>query len=224
MAEFDRYASRYKSALDRALAFSGDGADYFTEYKAVCIERLLGLQGKVKILDFGCGVGALSSALARRVPEAEIHGFDVSADSLGNIAPGLRERGLFTSDHSVLHADYDLIVVSNVMHHIPVAERQDTIRGLVARLAPGGRLLVIEHNPLNPLTRWVVGRCEFDVDASLLRSGEVKRYFACAGLSAPSVNYIVFFPRILAPLRPLERWLGWCPLGAQYVICSTRIE
>ena len=222
VAEFDQYAANYKLALDRSIALAGESSEYFTDYKAAYIERLLVAHGPAKILDFGCGVGALSSALARRRPDDGIDGYDVSSESLDRVEPDLRARGLFTDTLEDLRRDYDLIVLSNVMHHIPVAARQATIDDLAARLAPGGTLLVIEHNPLNPLTRWIVAHCEFDGDAVLLWPREVKTYFAQARLSAPRRDYILFFPRILAAMRGLEKSLRWCPAGAQYALLATR--
>jgi hypothetical protein len=37
-----------------------------------------------------------------------------------------------------------------------------------------------------------------------------------AGLTLARCRYTLFFPKPLKWLRPLERWLGWLPLGAQY--------
>jgi hypothetical protein len=34
------------------------------------------------------------------------------------------------------------------------------------------------------------------------------------------LRWTLFFPAMLAPLRPLERGLGWLPLGAQYVLVA----
>jgi SAM-dependent methyltransferase len=208
--------------VDRAVVLAGVSSEYFTQYKAAYVERLLGAQGPSKILDFGCGVGTLSSALAHRRTQDQFHGFDVSADSLDKVEPDLRSRGLFTSEREALHRDYDLIVLSNVMHHIEPAVRRATIDDLAARLKSGGSMLVFEHNPLNPLTRWAVAHCEFDGDAQLLWPGEVRRYFQDAKLVAPRRDYIVFFPKALAKLRPLERALAWCPAGAQYAMTATK--
>ena len=221
MAEFDQFASNYKSVLDRSVALGGESSEYFTQYKAGYIDRLLGA-APAKILDFGCGVGILSAELAQRRPQDVIHGYDVSSASLDQVAPELRSRGLFTSILDELHRDYGLIVLSNVMHHIPRPQRQATIADLAARLAPDGRLLVIEHNPLNPLTRWVVAHCEFDDDAVLLWPGEVRGYFSSADLRAPRRDYMLFFPRALSSLRGLEKSLRWLPLGAQYAFSACR--
>ncbi|MBS0193763.1 MAG: class I SAM-dependent methyltransferase [Proteobacteria bacterium] len=222
MSEFDRFASSYKSALDRTIAFSGESSEYFAHYKAAYIDRALGRSGSRKILDFGCGVGLLASALAKLRPQDCIHGFDVSADSLGQVEEGLRSRGLFTADLGELDHDYDLIAVSNVMHHLPVAERQGTIQELAARLARNGMLLVIEHNPLNPLTRWIVAHCDFDDDAILLWPSEVKQHFAGAGLTAMRCDYILFFPRMLSRMRGIEPRLTWCPAGAQFALSARK--
>jgi len=224
VAEFDQHAANYKLALDRSLALAGESSDYFTDYKAAYIERLLVGKKSTKILDFGCGIGTLSSALARRRRDDCIDGYDVSSASLDRVEPDLRARGVFTDKVEDLSRDYDLIVLSNVMHHIPVAARQATIDDLAARLAPGGRLLVIEHNPLNPLTRWVVAHCEFDGDAVLLWPREVKTYFAQAKLGEPQRDYILFFPKALAALRGVEKSLRWCPAGAQYALWATRAK
>ena len=221
VAEFDQFASNYKSVLDRSVALGGESSEYFIEYKAAYIDQLLGAAPR-KILDFGCGVGALSAALAQRRARDVIHGYDVSTDSLDQIEPALRAHGVFTSCLDDLHRDYSLIVLSNVMHHIPPEQRRATIDDLAARLALGGRLLVIEHNPLNPLTRWVVAHCEFDDDAVLLWPGEVRDYFSAAHLREPRRDYMLFFPRALSSLRGLEKSLRWLPLGAQYAFSACR--
>lgn len=224
MSEFDRFAFSYKSVLDRSIAIGGESSEYFTQYKAAYIDRFLGSSGSKKILDFGCGVALLSSALAKLRPGDRIHGFDVSIESLNQIEEGLRSRGVFTSVPEELDRNYDLIVLSNVMHHLPVTERQATIRELATQLSAGGTLMVIEHNPLNPLTRWVVAHCDFDDDAILLWPGEVKRYFIDAGLKVSRRDYILFFPRAFSGLRGLETGLAWCPAGAQYALSATTID
>jgi 2-polyprenyl-3-methyl-5-hydroxy-6-metoxy-1,4-benzoquinol methylase len=221
MAEFDQFANEYKRILDQSTAIAGESSEYFTNYKADFVARLLARR-PAKVLDFGCGVGTLSSALSQRLRESVIDGYDVSKDSLAQVEPALRQKGLFTSDLAELGSDYSLIVISNVMHHIPVNERQETIKRLSGCLAPSGEILVFEHNPINPLTRLVVSRCVFDENAVLLPPREVKKYFRAAGLDVVRRDYIVFFPKPLAILRPMEPMLGWCPAGAQYALRGAR--
>ena len=63
---------------------------------------------------------------------------------------------------------FDLVLAICVFHHIPPSERPYVMREIHRILRPGGIVAVFEHNPLNPLTRYVVKQCEFDIDAELL--------------------------------------------------------
>jgi hypothetical protein len=85
---------------------------------------------------------------------------------------------------------------------------------------PGGLVCVIEHNPLNPLTRLAVMRCEFDRDAALLRAGQTRRLLEDAGLRAIDTRYFVLLPWATPLMRRIERRLRNLPFGAQYVACG----
>jgi len=221
--EFDKFAGSYRSQLDKSLELGGESSAYFVEYKANYIDRLLDTDTSTKILDFGCGVGTLSIALAEHRPKDVIHGYDVSSESLARIPENLKNNGRFTSRVDELDRDYDLIVISSVLHHIAPERRQATMSDLATRLSARGRILVIEHNPLNPMTRWVVAHCPFDDDAILLTPREAKKYCVAAGLPATRCEYIVFFPKLLSALRGLEPKLGWLPAGAQYALTASRV-
>jgi hypothetical protein len=90
------------------------------------------------------------------------------------------------------------------------------------RLRTGGRLFVFEHNPYNPVTRHLVNTCPFDADAVLLTRAETVALLKTAGLEPSAAAYCLFFPRLLAGLRPLETWLGWLPLGGQYFVAGRK--
>jgi 2-polyprenyl-3-methyl-5-hydroxy-6-metoxy-1,4-benzoquinol methylase len=216
--EFDQYARDYKSLLDRSVQMSGDGAEYFCEYKARYVARVVGPRFSGKVLDFGCGIGLLSARLKTHLPAAIVHGYDPSPESIRRIPSDLSAQGRFSDRIEDLDADYQLAVLSNVMHHIAQAQREQTIVDIAAHLAPGGRLILFEHNPWNPLTRWVVRHCPFDEGVVLLPPREVLAYFARAALTVRRRDFIVFFPKILSVFRALEPWLSWLPAGAQYAV------
>jgi 2-polyprenyl-3-methyl-5-hydroxy-6-metoxy-1,4-benzoquinol methylase len=219
---FDQFATDYKQLLDKNVALSGEGSEYFAEYKARYLARRLSPNFNGKVLDFGCGVGLLSRSLKKHLPATKLDGYDVSCASLSCIERELTSEGTFTSDFARLRNDYDLIVVANVLHHVPVAERKTTIHALADRLAAGGQFAVFEHNPVNPATRWAVGQCAFDKDAVLLPMREAVAYLETAKVRIARRDYIVFMPRALAWFRKFEPWLAPVPLGAQYVLLGEK--
>ena len=223
MADFDQYAENYGRLMDQCAALSGEMSQYFADYKARYVAAALEpTRQRQKILDFGCGVGMLSAALKKHLPAVTQHGYDISPASIDQVDASLAQDGRFTSDLARLDNDYDAIVVAAVLHHVAINQRTDILRELAQRLTGNGKLFVFEHNPLNPVTRWVVRQCPFDHDAILLMPGEAIARLHDAGLRYRRCDYIVFFPKLLSSCRPLERFLGWCPLGAQYVITAAK--
>ena len=85
-------------------------------------------------------------------------------------------------------------------------------------LCSHGVVIVFEHNPINPLTLYTVKHCPFDENAQLIRASTLKQRIEDAGLVDLSVSYRVFFPDFLKPLRAIEKWMAWLPLGAQYYV------
>ena len=90
------------------------------------------------------------------------------------------------------------------------------MRQLRRLTGPDGALIIFEHNPINPVTRYIVATCPFDENAVLIRSGAFARAQKRAGFRRVDVNYVGFFPGSLRKLRPLEPLLRSVPLGAQY--------
>lgn len=221
VVDFDKFSDSYKDVLDSTVSISGDGSEYFTEYKARYLATQTGAGFAGKILDFGCGVGLLSTFIREYLPNSRLDGFDPSSDCVNAISKQIVEEGVFTSDISDLSNDYDLIVISNVMHHIPLDDREETINFLMNHLCAQGKLVIFEHNPLNPITRRVVGKCPFDDDVILLPIEKTISYLSSAGMHTVKHDYIVFFPRFLFFLRWLEPFLRWCPAGAQYAVVAT---
>jgi 2-polyprenyl-3-methyl-5-hydroxy-6-metoxy-1,4-benzoquinol methylase len=219
--EFDAFACSYQEYLNHSVRISGDTSDYFAAYKAAFIARKLA-PSVGKLLDYGCGIGLLAGHLKHRFPSVQIDGFDVSQDCIGQIDKNLAQQGAFTSDLNATGHSYDVVVLSNVLHHVKPENRAHLILDIRSRLAENGKLVIFEHNPINPLTRWAVSQCVFDEDAILLTSREMLRDLRAADLRVLARDFVVFFPRYLAWLRPFEPFLRWCPLGAQYAVIADR--
>jgi len=52
----------------------------------------------------------------------------------------------------------------------------------------------------------------------MLHRREVFKLAEAVQLKIKRAEYTLFFPKQLALLRPVERLLGWLPLGAQYCV------
>ncbi|MFL5312723.1 MAG: class I SAM-dependent methyltransferase [Myxococcales bacterium] len=220
MSDFDTYARSYEAIHAENVAGSGESPSYFAAYKQRVVERILGRDFQRPVLDLGCGIGTLTALLSKSF--REVDGYDTSAESLREArtrAPGAR---LFDRIEAIPRAHYGAVVLANVLHHVAPPDRPEVLRTATAMLAPGGRLIVFEHNRLNPITRRVVSACPFDDGASLLHPWEVKRLLRGAGLSAIALDFIVFFPRILRAARRLEPFLRWLPMGAQVCAWGTK--
>ena len=223
IAEFDKFAEEYWATHKTNLAVTGESPDYFARYKVVETARRLRTLGLAprRVLDFGCGIGNSAPHLRAAFPQAQITGADVSEKSLSVARqrfPGAADFVACGPGGSPPAAaeGYDLIFSACVFHHIEPAEHVDLFRGLRSRLAPGGAMVIFEHNPLNPVSRYIVATCPFDENAVLVGAGELARRQRAAGFDRVQVRYTGFFPGPLKALRALEPLMAPLPFGAQY--------
>jgi SAM-dependent methyltransferase len=121
---------------------------------------LLGLRGDERLLDLGCGRGAVLIAAARRLPAGRAVGVDLwrSRDQSGNDievtranarAAGVSDRvELQTADMTQLpfpDASFDVVTSALAMHNIRTAEgRERAVDEAMRVLRPGGRLLLAD--------------------------------------------------------------------------------
>lgn len=218
--DFDQYAGQYESLLAAQTNFFEADNSYFARYKIDRLKQLAPRAGSV--LDFGCGIGRSMPYLREAFAGAEIAGCDPSADSLAMARRENPACRFFTPDELAADARFDVAMASCVFHHIAPAERQEALRYCHSHLKPGGRLVIFEHNPFNPVTRRLVSACPFDADAVLLTMSETMRRMREAQFDIEARAYCLFFPGALAALRPLENYLGWLPLGGQYFVGGVR--
>lgn len=212
---FDEYSANYDELLHESTKFYAADSEYFAKYKVDLI-RQASTRPVARVLEYGCGTGRNVEYLRAAFPNAEVVGTDVSAASL-EVAAASNPAATFAVERDGLDiGKFDLIFVASVFHHIPPAERPAVTRMLAQRLAPQGSIDVFEHNPYNPVTRWIVNTCPFDADAILLKPEELRSLFKGAGIDLQRLSYCLFVPPRLSWLAPLEKYLGWLPLGGQY--------
>lgn len=228
-AEFDAYAEDYADMHRRNIAVTGEDPDFFAAYKVADAARWARrLANPVRdILDFGCGIGNSVPWFRQHFPRSALTCADVSAKSIACAQErfvGPERYVEIQEDCLPLEADgFDLAFTACVFHHIDAAAHVLWLAQLHRVVRRGGHLVLFEHNPLNPLTVHAVNTCPFDEGVTLIRAGTMKARLRQAGWRVRACRYRLFFPRALAFLRPLERGLGWLPLGAQYVVVAEKI-
>jgi SAM-dependent methyltransferase len=210
--KFDAYADDYEKLHAANVAVTGEETGYFSEYKVECLKRA-GVDPAAPLLDFGCGIGNVTEKLVATF--SDVHGYEPSALSARKARARVPKATIHEQLETVPMGTFSAAILSTVLHHVPPAERHGVVSEVLERLAPGGRLFIFEHNPWNPLARRAVATCPFDDDAILLWPSEQKRLLRETGFEAVGLDYIVFFPRPLAFLRPLEPSLRWLFMGAQ---------
>jgi SAM-dependent methyltransferase len=227
--DFDAYADSYGDAVARSIGFSGLEHDFFTRRKADCLVelsgRLLGEPAELSVVDVGCGVGSTDSLLAGRF--GELHGVDTAPETIERAAannPSVRYQAYDGRVLPFTDASLDLAFAINVMHHVPPSERAALALELRRVVRADGLVVIIEQNPLNPLTRLAVSRCEFDRGVVLLTNRSLTRLLTDAGLEAVERRYIIFFASDRPRLKAVERSLGRVRFGAQHYVAARRKE
>jgi SAM-dependent methyltransferase len=223
---FDEVAPIYDDAVQRSIDFVGQDLEVFTRRKVEVLLRLarraVGDPHGLRVLDAGCGVGVTDELLVGRV--GELHGIDVSGAAVEQAEkrnPSVSYQTMDGTSFGHPDATFDLTFAICVVHHVDPGPARDVFFSELRRVTrPGGLVAVFEHNPINPLTRVAVSRCDFDEGVELLRRKVVCRSLQRAGLEVVTASYILFSPIDARPLLGLERALGWLPLGAQYVVAA----
>jgi 2-polyprenyl-3-methyl-5-hydroxy-6-metoxy-1,4-benzoquinol methylase len=99
-----------------------------------------------RILEVGGGEGAVTEALAQKFPVAQILSIDIT-DRIGRLYSGPQDRVEFRqadiSEIATSHgAQFDLVVISDVLHHVPPPQRMAFLQEVARTLAPEGRLVI----------------------------------------------------------------------------------
>ena len=226
--EFDLLADEYRDFHMASLGITGESPEYFAEYKIADLARLIDRLNlpSMKILDFGCGIGNSVPYFRKYFSKSNLICSDVSERSLviaQKRFPGMEIYKQVINNIPLPNASQDVVFSACVFHHIPNDQHLDWLIELGRITKPGGLLTIYEHNPLNPLTLRAVKASRLDVNAKLIR-GETMRMMALkAGWGEVRVDYKVFFPSVLAKIRPLERYLEWLVLGAQYRVTARKL-
>jgi SAM-dependent methyltransferase len=224
---FDLFAKNYDEALEKGISVSGEDKNFFAKSRIEWLSKRLFQMGfqPERILDFGCGTGSAIPFLLGAFPKASVTGVEVSALSL-ELAKSTHASNrvcffLLEQFHQV--EKYDLVFCNGVFHHIPHSSRAEALKTIRLSLARNGIFAFWENNPWNPGTQVVMSRIPFDRDAKTISPIKAGQLLKNNGFRILSKDFCFYFPRALAFLRFLERFLTKIPLGAQYQIISEKI-
>jgi SAM-dependent methyltransferase len=224
---FDEHAEIYEKTLEKDLEFFGEESGYFAEYKIRIIKKTLGSDAPLNILEYGCGIGMNIKFFSQQFPDAKITGCDISEKSL-DVAkkrndPSVNFFLINEENISKYINSFDLIFVSCVFHHIQPHLREQSMKNIFNLLKDNGSFYFFEHNPYNPVTRYIVNTCVWDTDAILLYPKESLNLINKSGFKLENKRYTLFFPAFLRFLRFMESFLFFLPLGGQYYIKAKKV-
>lgn len=223
MESFDEYATGYEDKLRDPLRdrFAG-GAQFFIDQKVRIVRGRLPVPAgrPLRLLDAGCGQGTAFAAFG---PDIMVVGSDVSVPMLGE-AVG-RGPVVAQEPYDLPFADgtFDAVYAFCIYHHIPDEDHVRHLRELRRVVAPGGEVMVFEHNPYNPVTARIFERAPVDQGCHMIPPPVLRETFRKAGFDDLDQGYCLFVPESLQPLFGwLEPRLMWLPLGGQYFVAGRK--
>lgn len=99
-----------------------------------------------RILDIGCGYGFMDYILAWTAPGRNITGIDYDEDKIATAAYCFKKAEQLQFIHGDISdtpfEEYDAFILSDVLHYLPAEEQETLLQQCIARLAPGGVIVV----------------------------------------------------------------------------------
>jgi SAM-dependent methyltransferase len=220
-AEFDNYATGYGKLLEDPLRQRFASSRFFFERKLTLLldlcERYAMPTQSASWLDVGCGEGTFLHM--GKTNFAEVAGCDISGGMIQR-CDGLNVRRQL-SPRQIPFPDkkFDLVTAVCVYHHVDIADRLLLTADVSRVLKPNGLFCVIEHNPVNPITRFIVQRSPIDAHAQLLTVGNARSLARAARMDILATRYFLYFPeRLYSKMAATEEILASLPFGGQYAV------
>ncbi|MHB8876954.1 MAG: class I SAM-dependent methyltransferase [Myxococcaceae bacterium] len=187
---------RFDKPEDWAARFDDPARDGWQKPDEVL--RALALPETATVADVGAATGYFSVRLARALPKGKVYGVDLEPEMVRYLDARAREQGLTnlvgvlaTPDDPKLPEAVDLVLVVDTYHHI--GDRPGYFRRLVGKLAPGGRVAIIDFRRGQPMG---------PPDEHKVPAEQVKEEMTAAGyrLEAehpflPNQHFLVFAPQ-----------------------------
>ena len=115
---------------DRRYGYGGYKYDGRWKVVAENLIDIYNLEANAKILDVGCGKAHLLYELKQLLPEAEIHGFDISRHGLADAPEAIRDSLFrYRAQDAYPYGDnyFDLVITLGCLHNLRIFELQTAI-------------------------------------------------------------------------------------------------
>lgn len=123
------------------------------------------LQPGESVLDVGCGTGSLAIAVKRRLGTAgTMQGIDAAPEMVARARQKAKAADVDVEFRVAAverlpypDAQFDVVLSSLMLHHLPVDLRRPAFTEIRRVLKPGGRLLVVDYEPpKHPVSRALI--------------------------------------------------------------------
>jgi len=211
---FDASASRYDETIPAHVM------RHYLEKRVAFIKRTV---KSGSVLDVCCGTGTLALRLAEE--GYAVSGIDASGAMLREcLKKGFNKVVRAESTSIPFGADsFDLVMSVAAFHHIGPEEKvAGTIKEMVRVCRPGGKILVWDHNPLNPYWKIFMKRLPWDKEGvRLVPAKEISSALCSEGAGNIRVYKLGFMadfvpPALLPAMGALEAVLEKLP-GARWL-------
>jgi len=221
-AEFNNYAPAYSDLLrDPIRDRFGADPEFFHRRKLAVILDFLARRNiapkNLSWLDIGCGRGELLRV------GASLFGRAVGCDPSPEMMAACKSVELFTQTSATElpfpDCSFELATAACVYHHVSPEDRTALTHSVRRVLKPGGIFCMLEHNPVNPVTRLIVARCRVDRNAELLTARQASQVIRSSELEVLETSYFLYLPeRIFRRIGRVETLFQRWPLGGQFAV------
>lgn len=191
--------------------------------------RFANLRRGENILEVGCGMGRYTLGLAAQ--GLHLHGLDLTAELLDRLREfngGRHEIPLYCADIMSpprhLHGQFDAVIGFFTLHHLH--DLAGSFTGMKHLLRPGGRIVFLEPNALNPLyyiqiaitpgmtwagDRGIVNMRRNPILAALRQAGLAQPVLERFGFFPPGITNTSWGGRIETLLEQVPLWKSLLP-------------
>lgn len=219
------YYSKYYSSSDAKI--TNDNHKHFSKHIFSIIKKAkIESKGVLKIIDFGGGDGSISYEVAKRLIMSNVaHSVVVSIVDYENSIVDYKDSNIkinHIKDTSLLENDYDLVIASAVLEHIP--KSKEILDNLISKLKPKGIVYIRTPYivPLLLMLRKVNVNLDFTYPAHIYDMGELfwTKYCDSHGLKVhtnqPSPVETTFKNNLFRTVVAYSLKFPWKVFGSRY--------